>query len=257
MRRVGVVGAAGRMGALAAAAIAGADDLALTALVGPHEGTAVEGAVWVTSIDALDPARVDVVVDFTRTEVARRTLAWVVAHRLDAVVGTSGLTDEDLAAATLDAAGSRILVVPNFSVGGVLLQRFAAAAAAHFESAEVIELHHDRKRDAPSGTSLATTAAIAASRAAAGLGDVADRTELVTVEGARGAHGPGGVRVHSVRLPGLVAHQEVLFGSQGEGLTLRHDVYDRASYMAGLLLALRRIDRVEGLRIGLEVVLDP
>jgi len=245
------------MGALAATAIAGADDLSLTALVGPHRGTGPAGATWVASIDELDPGLVDVVVDFTRADVARRTLAWVVEHRKDAVVGTSGLSDEDLAVATVDATGSRILVVPNFSIGAVLLQRFAAAASAHFESVEVVELHHDAKRDAPSGTSLATSAAIAASRAAAGLGDVVDRTEHVTVEGARGAHGPGGVRVHSVRLPGLVAHQEVLFGSAGEGLTLRHDVFDRVSYMAGLLLAVRRLDRVEGLRVGLECVLDP
>jgi len=257
VRRVGVVGANGKMGSLAATAIGGADDLVLSALVGPHAGGAVDGAVWLTSIEALDPGIVDVVVDFTRADVARRTIEWATANGKDAVVGTSGLTDEDLASATVDLAGSRILVVPNFSVGAVLLQRFAVTAAAHFESVEVIELHHDRKRDAPSGTSLATSAAIAAARAAAGRGDVADPTELVTLEGARGAQGPGGVRVHSVRLPGLVAHQEVLFGSPGEGLTLRHDVYDRASYMAGVLLAVRRIDRVEGLAIGLERVLDP
>jgi 4-hydroxy-tetrahydrodipicolinate reductase len=245
------------MGTLAADAIERADDLSLTALVGPREGPPIGGAVWAASIEALDPVLLDVVVDFTRADVARRTLGWVVAHGKDAVVGTSGLTDEDLAVATVDAAGSRILVVPNFSIGSVLLQRFAVAASAHFESVEVVELHHDAKRDAPSGTALATSAAIAASRAAAGLGDVVDRTEHATIEGARGAHGPGGVRVHSVRLPGLVAHQEVLFGSSGEGLTLRHDVYDRVSYMAGLLLALRHLDRVEGLRVGLESVLDP
>jgi 4-hydroxy-tetrahydrodipicolinate reductase len=256
VRRVGVVGAAGAMGALACSAVTAADDLALTALVDPHQGTVADGAVWASSIEALDPGLVDVVVDFTRADVARRTLAWATANKKDAVVGTSGLTEEDLATATAGGLGSRILVVPNFSVGAVLLQRFAVAAAAQFESVEVIELHHDHKRDAPSGTSLATSAAIAASRAAAGRRDVVDPTEQLTLEGARGALGPGGVRVHSVRLPGLVAHQEVLFGSPGEGLTLRHDVYDRASYMAGLLLALRRIDRVEGLRVGLEHVLD-
>jgi 4-hydroxy-tetrahydrodipicolinate reductase len=257
VRRVGVVGAAGKMGALAAAAIAGADDLELSALVDPHEGAAVGSAAWATSLDALDPGLVDVVVDFTRADVARRTLAWVALHGKDAVVGTSGLTEADMDAVAVDATTSRILVVPNFSIGAVLLQRFATAAAAHFDSVEVVELHHDRKRDAPSGTSLATSAAIAASRESAGRGEVQDPTELVTLEGARGAKGPGGVRVHSVRLPGLLAHQAVLFGSPGEGLTLRHDVYDRASYMAGLLLALRRLDRVDGLQVGLERVLDP
>lgn len=257
MRRVGVIGAAGRMGVLAAAAVAGADDLALTALVGPHEGAPVAGAVWATSIEALDPGRVDAVVDLTRAEVARRTLAWVTANGKDAVIGTSGLTDDDLAAATATCGASRILVVPNFSVGAVLLERFAAAAAAHFEAVEVIELHHDKKRDAPSSTALSATAVVAAARAGAGRPDVVDPTELETLAGARGAEGPGGVRVHSVRLPGLLAHQEVLFGSPGEGLSLRHDVYDRSCYMAGLLLSLRRLDRVEGLRIGLATVLDP
>jgi 4-hydroxy-tetrahydrodipicolinate reductase len=244
------------MGSLASSAIAEADDLQLTALVGPHEGASVPGAVWAASLDALDPALVDVVLDFTRTDVARGTIRWATANKKDAVIGTSGLREEDLAAGTSNSAVSRILVVPNFSIGAVLLQRFAATAAEHFESVEVVELHHEAKRDAPSGTALATSAAIAAARAAAGRGDVADATELVTLEGARGAQGPGGVRVHSVRLAGLLAHQEVLFGSPGEGLTLRHDVYDRASYMAGVLLALRRIDRVEGLRLGLETVLD-
>jgi 4-hydroxy-tetrahydrodipicolinate reductase len=253
--RVGVIGAAGKMGALAVAAIRGAPDLTVTALVGPHEGAPVAGASWAADVEAVDPSTVDVVVDFTRAEVARRTLDWAGRHGVDAVIGTSGLTEADLAAARSHGR-ARVLVVPNFSVGAALLQRFSAQAAEHFDDVEVIELHHDEKRDAPSGTAIATAAAIADARRTAGRPDLVDRTELVSLEGARGATGPGGVRVHSVRLTGLVAHQEVLFGSPGEGLTLRHDVTDRASYMAGLLLAVRRIDRVDGVAVGLECVLD-
>jgi 4-hydroxy-tetrahydrodipicolinate reductase len=255
VRRVGVVGAAGRMGTCAATAIAAAPDLELTALVGPHPGADVDGADWVLDVAGLDPGRVDVLVDLTRPDVARRTVAWALEHGVDLVVGTSGLRDEDLAPARAAGTG-RVLIVPNFSIGAVLLVRFAAAAAAHFESVEVIELHHDRKRDAPSGTSLATAAALAAARRDAGLDDVVDPTEVTLLEGARGATGPGGVRVHSVRLPGLLAHQEVLFGGPGEGLTLRHDTYDRDAFMGGLLLAVRRVDRIEGVAVGLEHVLD-
>jgi 4-hydroxy-tetrahydrodipicolinate reductase len=244
------------MGSLASTAIAAAPDLTLAALVDSTPGAPVAGAAWATELAAIDPAAVDVVVDFTRADVARGTIAWAVAHSKDAVIGTSGLTEDDLVAARAARGDARILVVPNFSVGAALLQRFCAEAAAHFDGVEVIELHHDAKRDAPSGTSIATSTAIARARRAAGRADLADLTELVTLDGARGAAGPGGVRVHSVRLPGLVAHQQVLFGSPGEALSVRHDVTDRASYMEGLLLALRRIDRVEGVAVGLECVLD-
>ena len=223
------------MGALAAATLADAHDLSLAALVDPRPLAATDGAVWAASVEDLEPDAVDVLVDLTRPEVARRTLAWVTEHGKDAVVGTSGLREADLDAARAAAGTSRILVVPNFSIGAVLLQRFAVAAAAHFERVEVIELHHDKKRDAPSGTSIATATALAAARRAAGLGDLDDPTEHETLPGSRGAAGPGGVRVHSVRLPGLLAHQEVLFGGPGEGLVLRHDSYDRESFMGGLL----------------------
>ncbi len=259
MLRVGVVGAAGKMGRLAAAVIDEASDLCLAALVDPHGGATIEGAASVDDVDDLDPSIVDVLVDFTVAPIARRTLAWAVANGKDAVVGTSGLGADDLEGLRLAAAGgrSRLLIVPNFSIGAVLLERFAQSAAPHFASVEVIELHHEHKRDAPSGTAIATADAIAGSRARAGLDEVADRTEARTIEGARGAEGPGGVRLHSVRLPGLVAHQEVLFGAPGEGLTLRHDVYDRQSYMAGLLTALRNLDRVDGVCVGLGHVLEP
>ncbi len=257
MRRVGVIGAGGKMGAAAVAALRAADDLTLRALVAPS-GAATEGDErWAPDVESLDAGLVDVVVDLTRADVARRTIAWCLAHHVDAVIGTSGLTDEDLAAARTAPDGPRVLVVPNFSIGAVLLQRFAAAAAPHFTSVEVIELHHDRKRDAPSGTAISTARVLADARRAAGLGDVEDPTVETVLEGARGAVGAGGVHVHSVRLPGLLAHQEVVFGSVGEGLVLRHDTYDRASFMSGLVLCVRRLDAVTGVAVGLEAVLDP
>lgn len=258
MRRVGVVGAAGKMGTEAAVAIAEADDLELTALVDPTRGAVHASAAWASSLDEVDPTSVDLIVDLSVADVARRTLAWVVAHDKDAVVGTSGLTEADINDVRVAAAGhrSRILIVPNFSIGAVLVQRFAALAAPHFESVEIVELHHDQKRDAPSATSIATAGSVAAARAAHGLAAPKDPTESSTIEGARGAVGPGGVHLHSVRLPGLLAHQEVLFGGPGEGLVLRHDTFSRASFMVGLLTAVRGIDAVNGVDVGLHAVLD-
>jgi 4-hydroxy-tetrahydrodipicolinate reductase len=245
------------MGTEAVATVLAASDLALAAVVDPSP-VAGASVPHVRTIGELDAGLVDVVVDFTAADVARATLAWVARNAKDAVVGTSGLTDGDLEAVRAACSGgpSRILVVPNFSIGAVLVQRFAAQAAPYFESVEVIELHHAAKRDAPSGTSIATAEALAEARGRHGLGAPHDPTETTTIEGARGATGPGGIHVHSVRLPGLLAHEEVIFGGPGEGLTLRHDTYDRASFMGGLLLALRGLDRITGVVRGLESVLD-
>lgn len=249
MRRVAVVGATGKMGALASRVVAAAPDLELVAVVS-RRSPADALAPWVRDVDALDPAQLDAVLDLSVAEVARRTLAWVLEHGRDAVIGTSGLTAADLEGAR--SGRSRVLVVPNFSIGAVLCQRFAAMAAPHFASVEVLEAHHDAKRDAPSGTSIATARAIADARRGAGLGQVADPTRELAYEGARGAEVEGGVRVHSLRLAGLIAHQEVRFGGPGEGLVLCHDTYDRESFVAGMLLALRRLEEVDGLEVGLD-----
>jgi 4-hydroxy-tetrahydrodipicolinate reductase len=148
------------------------------------------------------------------------------------------------------------VLAANFAIGAVLMMRFAALAAPWFDAAEVIELHHEGKRDAPSGTSLRTAEAMAAARRAAGRGDfLPDATSEVVVEGARGGSGPGGIRLHSVRLPGLVAHQEVLFGAPGQGLTMRHDSYDRASFMDGVVLAVESVADRPGLTVGIETLL--
>jgi len=243
MIEVGVLGARGRMGSQVCQAVAGADGMRIAA--GVDEGD---------SRDAL--AGCDMVVDFTHPGAVMDNLRWCVGKGLDTIVGTSGFDEPRLAQVRdwLAAAPSvRVLVVPNFSVGAVLMMRFAQQAARFFTSAEVIELHHAAKADAPSGTASRTAAMIAEARAAAGLSEPPDAT-VSAVEGARGAALAGGVHVHSVRLAGLVAHQEVLFGAPGEVLTIRHDSMDRVSFMPGVLRAIRGI---AGLPAGLTVGLDP
>ncbi len=260
MLRVGVIGAGGRMGREVCEAVAAADDLALVAAVDPAAaGDAVPGGLEASAdLDALTAAGVDVAVDFTSTESARQNLAWCTDHGVHVVVGTSGLTPDDLADAErrCTETGVHVAVVPNFAIGAVLLMRFCEMAAPLMDGAEIIELHHDAKRDAPSGTAMATAARITDARARSGAPPLpGDATELRVLDGARGGEGPGGVRIHSVRLAGLVAHQEVVFGAPGQSLTLRHDSYDRRSFMPGVLLAVRALPGRPGLTVGLEPML--
>ena len=242
MIKVGVLGARGRMGSQVCRTVAGADGMGIGAEVDEGDPR-----------DAL--AGCDVVVDFTHPGAVLDNLHWCIGKGLDTVVGTSGFDEPRLAQVRdwLAAAPSvRVLVVPNFSVGAVLMMRFASQAARFFTSAEVIELHHAGKADAPSGTAARTAALIGQARAAAGLGPPPDAT-VSAAEGARGTVADG-VHVHSVRLAGLVAHQEVLFGGTGETLTIRHDSLDRVSFMPGVLLGIRGI---ASLPAGLTVGLDP
>jgi 4-hydroxy-tetrahydrodipicolinate reductase len=244
MIAVGVLGAKGRMGSQVCATVEAAEDLRLTAQV--DVGDALELL-----------AGADVVVDFTHPGAVMDNLRWCISHGIIPVVGTSGFDEPRLAEVRELLAGqpgSRALVVPNFSVGAVLMMRFAAQAAPFFESAEVIELHHAGKVDAPSGTSSRTAAMIAAARSAVGAGPSPDAT-VTAADGARGAE-VDGVHVHSVRLAGLVAHQEVLLGGHGEVLTIRHDSLDRASFMPGVLLAIRGAASLPaGLTVGLDGLL--
>jgi 4-hydroxy-tetrahydrodipicolinate reductase len=244
MIKVGVLGAKGRMGSEVSRTVSAAADLELAAAVDAG--------------DERDPlGDCDVVVDFTHPAVVLANLGWCISHRLHVVVGTSGFDDARLAEVEqllTQAPGVRALIVPNFSVGAVLMMRFAEQAARFFESAEVIELHHAGKADAPSGTAARTAGLISSARAAADLGPAPDAT-ATEIPGARGAL-LDGVRVHSVRLAGLVAHQEVLLGGHGEVLTIRHDSLDRASFMPGVLLAIRNVAALPpGLTVGLEGLL--
>jgi 4-hydroxy-tetrahydrodipicolinate reductase len=168
------------------------------------------------------------------------------------VIGTTGLSTDQQAAVRDASASTAIVMASNFSLGVVLQQRFAAMAAPYFERVEIIELHHDRKVDAPSGTSLSTARAIAEARRRAGLAPLEDPTSRHSIEGTRGGDGADGVRVHAIRLPGLVSHQEVLFGGPGEGLTIRHDSFDRVSFVPGVVLAVRAIGGTPGLTEGID-----
>jgi 4-hydroxy-tetrahydrodipicolinate reductase len=250
--RVGVLGAAGKMGREVRRAVASADDLELVAAIDPdHGGEAAEGVQIASTIDALADA--DVAVDFTHPSVVMANIRWCLEHGVHAVVGTTGLTTENLdeVRSLADSSDPNCVVAPNFALGAVLLLRFAAEAARFFDAAEVIELHHDGKADAPSGTAVATARAIGAARA----GEWSAPDAIGVDPSARGAL-VDGVRVHAVRLPGLVAHQEVLFGGPGQVLTLRHDALDRAAFMPGVLLAVRSVADRPGLTVGLDALLD-
>ncbi len=247
MIKVGVLGARGRMGSLVGQTVRSADDLELIAEVDLGD-----------DLDLLKAA--DVIVDFTSPAAVMDNLRWCLRNDRNVVVGTSGFDAGrleavgELLAGETTAVAPKILVVPNFSIGGVLMMKFAEQAARFFESAEIIELHHAGKVDAPSGTAARTAAMIQAARSAAGLGPGPDAT-TTQAPGARGTV-IDEVHVHSVRLSGLVAHQEVLFGGSGETLTIRHDSLDRASFMPGVLRAVRGIATLPpGLTVGLESLL--
>jgi 4-hydroxy-tetrahydrodipicolinate reductase len=260
MRKVGVVGAGGRMGREVCLAVTAASDLELFAAVDPgHDGQVIEGLTVVGDVAALAESGAEVVVDFSVADAVRANLSFYAGQGIHAVVGTTGLTDADLEAAAqlFSDSPANALVAANFAIGAVLLMRFCELAAPHMEGVEVIELHHDAKRDAPSGTARHTAALIAAARAQAGAGPLpADPTTEHVIPGARGGEGPGGVHIHSVRLPGLIAHEEVIFGALGQSLTIRHDSYDRRSFMPGVLLAVRAVADRPGLTLGIEALLD-
>jgi 4-hydroxy-tetrahydrodipicolinate reductase len=256
---VGVFGAVGRMGATVCRAVVDDPDLELTAAVDP--GAAGEPLRAVADVDsALEVAgRVEhldhppeVMVDFTHLEAARENLTWCAEHGVHAVVGTTGFTDDDFDRFRSTFTRSSCLVAPNFAIGAILMMRFAELAAPWFDTAEVIELHHDAKVDAPSGTAMRT-----AERMAAASADwAADPTTTHTVEDARGGEGPAGIRLHAVRMRGMVAHQEVLLGTTGQTLSIRHDSYDRSSFMPGVVLAAKQVAQHPGLTVGLDALLD-
>ncbi|HEX5540275.1 MAG TPA: 4-hydroxy-tetrahydrodipicolinate reductase [Micromonospora sp.] len=244
--RVGVLGARGRMGAEVCKAVDAADDMDLVAMIDQGD--------WL--FNASD-AGTEVVVDFTTPDVVMDNLHWCIDQGINVVVGTTGFTEQRMERVRTWLSRKPevgVVIAPNFAIGAVLMMQFAARAARYFESAEIIEQHHPRKLDAPSGTAGHTARLIAQARAAAGMPAMPDATKD-EVPGARGAD-IDGVRVHSVRATGLVAHQEVLFGTTGETLTLRHDSYDRSSFMPGVLLAVRSVLHRPGLTVGLDALLD-
>ena len=244
--KVGVLGARGRVGSEICAAVEAADDLELVARIDAGDDIAV-----------LVETGAEAVVDFTHPDVVMGNLEFCIGHGIHAVVGTTGFDDERLERLRnrlADTPDTGVLIAPNFSIGAILMMRFAAVAAPFYESVEVIELHHPDKADAPSGTARRTAELIAAARREAGSAPMPDATST-GLEGARGAD-VDGVRVHGLRIRGMVAHQEVILGGPGETLTIRHDSMDRASFAPGVLTGLRQITAHPGLTVGLEEFLD-
>ena len=251
MIRVGVVGAAGRMGATVCAAVAADNDLELVAAVDTVGGVTAQGVEIKRELKALAEANCHVVVDFTVAAASRVTLPWLALHGVHAVVGTTGFSEADLAAFKQEFTRSNCLIAPNFAIGAVLMMRFAEIAAPFFDTAEIIEIHHDGKADSPSGTAVATAQRMAAASATWAK----DPTTHEAIPGARGAKGPADIRIHAVRMRGAVANQEVVLGTQGQTLTIRHDTVERTSFMPGVLLACKKISDRPGLSVGLDAML--
>jgi 4-hydroxy-tetrahydrodipicolinate reductase len=242
--RVGVLGAKGKVGATMCGAVRDADDLTLSAQVDAGDPLA-----------SLVESETEAIIDFTHPDVVMENLKFLIDNGIHAVVGTTGFTEERLETVQNWLAAKPevgVLIAPNFAIGAVLSMYFSQKAAPYFESVEVIELHHPQKADAPSGTATRTAKLIAEARA--GLPPNPDATST-GLPGARGAN-VDGIPVHSVRVTGLIAHQEVLFGTQGETLTIRHDSLDRTSFVPGVLLAVRQISQRHGLTVGIEPLLD-
>ena len=241
-----MLGSRGKVGQEVCRAVEAADDMDLVAAIDAGD-----------PLEELVTAGAAAVVDFTHPDVVMDNLEFCIGHGIHAVVGTTGFDEERLdrlRGLLADAPGTGVLVAPNFSIGAILMMRFAAEAAPFYESVEIVELHHPDKADAPSGTARRTAKLVAEARRAAGAGPIPDATSSA-LDGARGAD-VDGIRVHGLRLRGLVAHQEVLFGGAGETLTVRHDSMDRSSFTPGVLVGLRRIGSAPGLTVGLEEFLD-
>ena len=246
MLNVGVLGSGGKVGRAMVDAVEAADDLALSATV--DAGDMLTGFL---------DSNTQVVIDFTHPDAVMDNLEFLIGNGIHAVVGTTGFTDDRLDTVRgwlAEKPEVGVLIAPNFAIGAVLTMRFAAQAARFFDSVEIIELHHPHKADAPSGTATRTAELIAEARAEAGRGKMPDATSA-EFDRARGAR-VDGVRVHSVRVAGLVAHQEVLLGTQGETLTIRHDSLDRSSFVPGVLLGVRGISSRPGLTVGIEPFMD-
>jgi 4-hydroxy-tetrahydrodipicolinate reductase len=255
--RVVVFGAAGRMGAEVCRTIHADPDLELVGAVDPFHagkdlravtGVHIAGMQIVGTANETKHAKPDVAVDFTHLDAAIPNILWCAANGVHCIVGTTGFSPEDLAEFKSSFTSSNCLIAANFAIGAVLMMRFAEMAAPFFETAEIIEYHHDQKIDAPSGTAMATVARMAAAKAT--WAD--DPTTKLVLDGARGGSGDSGIRVHAIRMRGMVAHQEVILGTTGQTLVIRHDTTDRTSFMPGVVLGVKQISKHPGLTIGLD-----
>lgn len=255
MIRVGVLGATGRVGSEVCRAVHADAEMELAAGISrskagekASEALGLQGSdlVLAENLDSFVEGGVEVAVDFTSADFAPEHVAWAIEHGVHVVVGTTGFEVDE----AWREAPTGVFVAPNFAIGAVLMQRFAAQAARHLSAVEIVELHHDGKADAPSGTAAATADAVAAARPDDWTGPASE-----SVPGVRGGE-RAGIRIHSIRLPGLVAHQEVIFGGRGQTLTIRHDSTDRTSFVPGVLMAIRWVPAHPGLTVGLDAILD-
>lgn len=257
MIKVAVCGCCGRMGRAVAEVVHAADDMEVVCGIDPHgEGSASDFPIFASVREALDAGDVDVLVDFTQPDAVAQNVRCALGRGVDCVVGTTGLAPEELEELSRAAEhGACLFYAPNFTTGAVLMMQFAKAAAPFFPEAEVIEFHHCNKKDAPSGTARQTARLISEGRQGRPSAAPGAETE---VEGAAGARGAliDGVPVHAVRSMGFVASQEVVFGSEGQSLSIRHDSWDRTSYMPGVLLGIRSVGALSGLVVGLESLMD-
>jgi 4-hydroxy-tetrahydrodipicolinate reductase len=244
MIKVGVFGAKGRMGSEVCRAVTADAELELVAEIDLDD-----------SPQQLVDSGAQVAVDFTTPDAVKANIRFCLEHGIHSVVGTTGLSDADRdeIAGWAKASTANVFIAPNFAIGAVLMMDFATRAAAHFDTAEIVERHHERKLDAPSGTALRTAELM--NEARGGRPWAAPAKETETLEGSRGGE-TGGIHIHSLRVPGSVAHQEVVLGIAGETLTIRHDSLDRASFMPGVVLAVKKVSSLDGLTVGLEKLLD-
>ena len=255
------------MGREVCRAIADDSELELVAAVDPAlagidlrqvTGAESAGLQVASDVEELERRGAQVAVDFTVAEAAVEHMRWCASHGVHAVVGTTGMGDAVLGElrSLFEGSSANCVIASNFAIGAVLMMRLAELAAPFMDGVEIVEIHHDGKLDAPSGTALSTAERLGKARRGAG-GDAwpADRTASQVVPGARGGEGPGGIRIHSLRLPGVVSHQEVLFGAVGQSLAIRHDAYDRTSYMPGMILAVKAVSGRPGLTVGLDSLL--
>ncbi len=265
--KVAVVGAGGAMGSTVCRTVVGQSDMTLVAAVDPKmagidfyqvTGVKANGVQVVGDVSVLPMLGVDVVVDFTNAEAARRNLLFFAKNKIRCVVGTTGFSSSDISHFQEVFAREQVgaILASNFSIGAVLMMQFARLAAGFFDSAEIVEMHHERKVDAPSGTAIETARAISEVRERIDRDFIEDPTTRETLSSARGAQGGANIRIHSLRTVGAVAHQEVIFGTVGQSLSLRHDSYDRSSFMPGVVMALKEVFAIDSLRLGIDWIVQ-
>jgi 4-hydroxy-tetrahydrodipicolinate reductase len=264
MKKIVMFGICGKMGASIAKElikekdieiVGGFDRLNIGSDIGSVLGIGETGKIIYGSYDAVKKLNADLIIDFTNAEIALKTINWALNNSIDIIVGTTGLKKEELSGVEKKAAGlkSKVFIAPNFSIGAVIMAKLSQIIAKYFDNCEIIELHHDKKKDAPSGTAIFTAEQIAQEKIF--NNSRLKEGEVETLQGSRGSF-TDGIHIHSIRLPGLLAHQNIIFGTTGQTLSIKHDSIDRSSFYPGLILAVRKIDSLSNYTYGLDKIID-